>query len=134
MKRIINSPEAMIELGLEIAKQDNSHVLLYWDLGAGKTHFVKWYAHGLWIEKHEVTSPTYAYSNIYGEHMLHCDFYRLEEKQELYAKGLLDTIDEYKKVLIERPRWEEEYADEEWLSITITKVSDGVREVEIKGY
>jgi tRNA A37 threonylcarbamoyladenosine biosynthesis protein TsaE len=36
----INSPEAMISFGREMANKAN-HILLYGELGAGKTQFVK---------------------------------------------------------------------------------------------
>ena len=50
-------------------------VILSGDLGAGKTHFVKGVARYFGLEG--VTSPTYAYLNIYGNLLYHYDCYRL---------------------------------------------------------
>jgi type II secretory pathway predicted ATPase ExeA len=38
---LISSPEAMIALGTQLAQSGVTHILLYGDLGAGKTHFVQ---------------------------------------------------------------------------------------------
>ena len=131
MKKIIKSPEEMIELGTSLAENGHTHILLYGELGAGKTHFAKWFAIGLDIDSKTVTSPTYTYSNIYESRLLHCDFYRLNEAQELYAKWLIDTIEEHEQVLIEWPKREDEYADEERLQVEISKIDETTREVTI---
>ena len=66
----ISSPEAMIELGISLAK-DHKILLLQWDLGAGKTLLTKGFARWLGIDDHLVQSPTYAYINVYENKLNH---------------------------------------------------------------
>ena len=123
-----------MDLGIALAEKGHTHILLYGELGAGKTHFAKGFAIGLDIDPMHVTSPTYTFSNVYDDSMLHCDFYRMEEPQELYAKGLIDEIEDRDYVLIERPKWEDEYADENWLQVEISNIDANTREVFIKEF
>lgn len=134
MKLTIDSPEAMMELWRELAEKGHTHILLYGDLWAGKTHFAKWFALWLDIDPHLVTSPTYTYCNIYASAMLHCDFYRLEESHELHAKWLIESIEDHDQVLIERPKWESLYADENWLKVHIIKHSEFERTITIEQF
>ncbi len=64
-------------------------VLLYGDLGAGKTAFTKGVATGLGI-KSKITSPTYAYMNDYDGKLYHYDCYRLSSGEDAEALGLTD--------------------------------------------
>lgn len=60
------SPEETIELGKRLADRLKlgDTVLLYGDLGSGKTHFIKGIAEGLGVSA-VIKSPTYAYVNRY---------------------------------------------------------------------
>lgn len=116
---IISTPEAMFEFGRECAR--HSLVLLHGELGAGKTTRTKGYAAWLGIDPDLVHSPTFTYMNTYDNKLLHIDMYRLEQSSDLLYKGLLDAIDEYDHVVIERPKRTEQYADEGRTTLTITK-------------
>lgn len=61
-----------------------SNLLIYWDLGAWKTHFIKWLLKSLWV-KDNVRSPSYAYSNYYLTkwNIWHYDLYRLPPEGEI---------------------------------------------------
>lgn len=84
-QRQIPTSEGMEALGKEISQQ-HKNILLYGDLAAGKTTFVRGYVAGLGLDVTQVSSPTYAYINIYDETVAHIDMYRLEDVSQLVEK------------------------------------------------
>jgi tRNA threonylcarbamoyladenosine biosynthesis protein TsaE len=72
-----------------------AHVLLYGDLGAGKTVFAKGLADGFGVEDvDEVSSPTFTLINQYGGRakIFHIDLYRIETGA-LQGLGLDEIFD-----------------------------------------
>jgi len=127
----IASPQAMFDLWEQLA-QSNKVLLLYWDLWAGKTTLIKWFAKGLGIDENSVQSPTYAYVNIYNNLLLHIDMYRLSSFEEMVEKWILNQISEYEYIVIEWPKREEKLDLDNPEKIEIIKTSSSTREVKKK--
>ena len=105
-------------------------VLLNGDLGAGKTAFVKGVAE--FFNFNGVTSPTYAYLNVYGDKLYHFDFYRLSSGEDAEALGLTDYFNKDNICLIE---WGENVKDvlpENCKIIDIEKISENKRKIIFK--
>ncbi len=87
-------------------------VLLYGELGSGKTTFAQGVASGLGIAG-DVTSPTFTLLTEYEDGrmpLLHADLYRLDgDREAAFATGLEDYLDSDAAVLIE---WPEAVADD----------------------
>lgn len=94
MKTILKNETETVEAGKKLGEtlKGGDVVLLYGDLGAGKTTFAKGIAAGLGI-KEEITSPTFTLMNVYADgKLVHIDTYRMEDKKELEKIGALDYI------------------------------------------
>ena len=90
MEKISKSEKQTVEIACEYAKtlSRGDVVLLSGDLGAGKTAFVKGVAKNFNLDG--VTSPTYAYLNVYGDFIYHYDCYRLSCGEDAERLGLTD--------------------------------------------
>ena len=82
---IINSPEKMVELGINLGKllEPNMVIALSGDLGAGKTTFTKGIGKALEITD-TINSPTYTILKIYYGRMplFHMDVYRINKHSQ----------------------------------------------------
>ncbi|KKQ70909.1 MAG: ATP/GTP hydrolase [Candidatus Peregrinibacteria bacterium GW2011_GWA2_38_36] len=71
-------------------------ICLYGEIGAGKTVFAKGCAEALGVNKSKIKSPTFSFIREYKEkglEMYHCDFYRINNDDEI----LHHTLDEIMK-------------------------------------
>lgn len=124
MKYISKSEEDTIKLAKEYAKTLNKGevVVLRGDLGAGKTAFMKGVAE--YFNLTGVTSPTYAYLNVYGDLIYHYDCYRLSSGEEAELLGLTDYFGGDNICFIE---WAENISDalpKSVKTVTIKKTED----------
>ena len=127
----ITSPQEMLEFWATLAK-DHKIILLHGELWAGKTLLTKGFAQGLWLNGSTVQSPTYAYLNIYESKLLHIDMYRIKEYDELVEKWIIDQINEFDYVIIERPKFIDKLPFKDSINIHITKISETERSIEVK--
>jgi len=104
------SEEETAAIGREVASTLSAGdvLLLYGDLGAGKTAFVRGLAEGLGIRRDEVSSPTFTLIQEYRGGRLplfHVDLYRIDDPREFDELGL-DEIAEDGVLAIE---WADKY-------------------------
>ena len=86
--------------------QAGAVLLLYGNLGAGKTAFVRGLARGLGAQDDEVTSPTFTIVHEYQaarSKVYHLDLYRLRDARELESIGWDDILQETALVIVEWP-------------------------------
>ena len=102
-------------------------VVLNGELGAGKTAFVKGIAQFFSLDG--VTSPTYAYLNVYGDFIYHYDCYRLSSGEDAVMLGLTDYFNGNNICLIE---WADNISDvlpENVKTVNIEKISKNKRRI-----
>ena len=97
MQRISQSPDDTFELGREIGPSLNAGdiVLLYGDLGAGKTLLTKGILAALDFDVDEVTSPSFALVNLYKTEkfdVYHVDLWRVDDGIDPVTSVGLDEI------------------------------------------
>jgi tRNA threonylcarbamoyladenosine biosynthesis protein TsaE len=121
---IANSVEETINAGKHFADKlkSNSTVLMYGEMGAGKTHFVKGIAKGLGITDN-ITSPTFALVNSYNN-LHHFDLFRIQSEEDLYAIGFYD----YSGIVI--VEWAENVPELEGdFTVRIEKIDENTRKI-----
>ena len=108
MEKISLSASQTMDIAFEYAKtiKKGDVIIFYGDLGAGKTAFIKGVAKYFGLDG--VTSPTYAYLNVYGDFLYHYDCYRLSSGEDALLLGLTDYFNGDNVCLIE---WAENIAD-----------------------
>ena len=124
------------ECGRELAAclEPGDVVLLQGDLGAGKTTFVQGVCHGLGV-KQWANSPTFTLVNQYSGRIPihHCDFYRLEEPEELYTLALDEIVYGDGVALIEWPEVAMDWVPDTAIHVTIRRTGATERELTVKG-
>ncbi len=104
-------------------------VILSGDLGAGKTHFVKGVAE--YFNLDGVTSPTYAYLNIYGDLLYHYDCYRLSCGEDAVMLGLTDYFNSDNICLIEWAENIEDVLPKNVKEVVIKKIDEQTRKITL---
>src|SRR3954447_7154904 len=129
------SEDETAALGREVATTLSAGdvLLLYGDLGAGKTAFVRGLAEGLGIPREEVSSPTFTLIQEYRGGRLplfHVDLYRIEDPREFDELGL-DEIAEGGVLAIE---WAERlpYSPPASVRVSIAHAGESERTVTVE--
>jgi tRNA threonylcarbamoyladenosine biosynthesis protein TsaE len=116
---------------LKVAEGRNV-VLLYGNLGAGKTTLVKQLVSAMGGDIHSVDSPTFSIVNEYlvsSNTIYHFDLYRLDTPEEIEDIGFWDYVDSGNLCFIEWPQKIAEFLPtEQVLSIEIALSSSQCRE------
>lgn len=134
-----NSPEDTVGIGLKIGSLIRQSqlpvvVLIFGDLGSGKTTLIKGIAQAIGIDPKEVGSASFVIVAEYDSTppFCHIDLYRLSGQREAEEMGIWDYIyRDYVSVI----EWADRLEDlpEATLSITIKEPSETVREIVIEG-
>ena len=129
MEKLSNSAIETENIGFEYAKtlKDGDVILLSGDMGAGKTVFVKGVAKYFGFDG--VTSPTYAYLNVYGEYIYHYDCYRLSCGEDAERLGLTDYFGGKNICIIEWAENIEEALPDNCKEVIIQKISENGRKI-----
>ena len=129
MEKLSNSAIETENIGFEYAKtlKDGDVVLLSGDMGAGKTVFVKGVAKYFGFDG--VTSPTYAYLNVYCEYIYHYDCYRLSCGEDAERLGLTDYFGGKNICIIEWAENIEDALPDNCKEVIIQKISENGRKI-----
>ena len=127
----IESVEAMHIFWRQLASE-HKKILLHGEMGAGKTTLAQALVEARWVDPYLVQSPTYTYVQIYADKILHIDMRRIASEEQFLHLWILELIDSYDYVIIERPKREKHYTTTARKTIRIEKnweqriVHDGV--------
>tara|TARA_B100000427_G_C15021140_1_gene382636 strand:+ start:44 stop:511 length:468 start_codon:yes stop_codon:yes gene_type:complete len=104
-------------------------ILLYGDLGSGKTTFVKGILKGLGFSG-DVTSPTFSLINEYEaiKRVIHIDCYREENLQRWINLGIEDYFNGSNIVIVEWPEILSDIIPNNVIKIEIKHVQENIRE------
>lgn len=135
---ITSSPEETTSFGRRLAAElePPALVLLYGELGAGKTTLVKGLVSGLGLAaEEEVTSPSFVFVHAFGNRtrLYHVDLYRIEKPTELDTLGLDDLLAEKAIVVVE---WAERLtlpALGSGLRVRLEVLSEQQRRIRVEG-
>ena len=119
------------KLGEDFSKEIKSGdiILLYGDLGAGKTTFVKGILKGFQFSQ-EVTSPTFSLINEYDadKEIIHIDCYREKKIERWINIGIEDYFNQSSIVIIEWPEILEQIIPDHAIKIKINHIDINKRE------
>ena len=129
MEIVSKSEKQTQEIAFEYAKTlvKGDVILLNGDLGAGKTAFTKGIAKYFGIDG--VTSPTYAYLNVYNDLIYHYDCYRLSCGEDALMLGLTDYFNGNNICIIEWSENIKEVLPDNVKVVEIQKIDENIRKI-----
>lgn len=135
---MLKTPQELQTLAAMLAAlcKIGDHILLYGDVGAGKTTFARGFIQAITKTQEEITSPTFTLVQTYpladgGGSVWHCDLYRLKNQEELLELGLEEAA-ENGITLIEWPELAENQVPHNSLRVTLSIAGQG-RSIIIAG-
>lgn len=116
---------------------DETVYAFYGEMGAGKTTFIRELAKSLGVTDEDVNSPSFSIINEYrsdttAELIYHFDLYRLESLDEAFDIGVEDYFDSGAVCLIEWPERIQDILPDDTVTVHITELADGSRQIDIK--
>lgn len=132
MKKRTRNPKETQKLAVDLLKEHEAIPLwlLYGDLGAGKTTFVKGLGEALGLDASQIKSPTFTFVSEF-EPLVHYDLYRLDALDDLTLELLREHLDSGKRVVIEWPEKIENLLTVPRLKIYFTHEGGDERGIEI---
>lgn len=106
-------------------------LLLFGDMGAGKSELTRGIASGLGIDG-PVSSPSFTILQVYEDGrvpLYHFDWYRMESVEELYELGMEEYLGGDGIAVVEWPTRCPEAVPENYLEITFTPLGEDTREI-----
>ena len=129
----LNELNAIAKEIISLAKHKT--LLFNGEMGAGKTTLIKEICAVLNVED-IVSSPTFSLVNEYqtndSDIIYHFDFYRIEKEEEAYDMGIEDYLYSNNWCLIEWPNNVKNLLPLEVVTITISILDNGQRNIELK--
>ncbi|NLM49687.1 MAG: tRNA (adenosine(37)-N6)-threonylcarbamoyltransferase complex ATPase subunit type 1 TsaE [Clostridiaceae bacterium] len=137
IKFVSNSIEDTENFAKELAKKITppETILLFGELGAGKTAFTRGFLDGLNYAG-RVSSPTFAIMNQYNVKdftVNHFDLYRIESGEELYEIGFDDFLDGNYINIIEWPDNFLDFMPKDPIVVKLEKTGENTRQIEVEG-
>lgn len=137
MIRSIDSPDRLTEIVdvlLSTLEKGFAVVLLYGDLGAGKTTLVQQLCLAMGVDQ-RVSSPTFSiiqeYTSPVKGLIYHMDLYRLERPQDLEQIGFGECLDSGHLCIIEWPSLGSDYYLMPYIRVDIDIDSNNIRNFRI---
>lgn len=133
----LEKTDCLAQKFIDKTKQDGALVLMFGDVGVGKTAFCKCAAKHLSI-KENVTSPSFVILNEYHSGiipMYHFDLYRLEQEG---VKSILNELLEYSQgrvlTFVEWAEYSDILLPKNRIEININYIDETIREFEFKAF
>ncbi|MDX8554096.1 tRNA (adenosine(37)-N6)-threonylcarbamoyltransferase complex ATPase subunit type 1 TsaE [Tenacibaculum sp. 1B UA] len=118
-----------------IATTQHKILLFYGEMGVGKTTLIKEICNVLGVED-IAHSPTFSlvneYKTISNKTVYHFDFYRIENEEEAYDMGIEDYLYSNNWCLVEWPENVKNLLPLDTVSISISLLENGLRNIQLK--